>query len=35
LVDDEIRKIAKKEGKSYDSMKQNLLAEGKRLLSSK
>ena len=35
LVDDEIRKIAKKEGVGYDKMKQNLLAEGKRLLSSK
>ena len=35
LVDDEIRKIAKKEGKSYDSMKQNLLSEGKKLLNGK
>jgi hypothetical protein len=35
LVDDEVKKIAKKEGKSYQSMKQNLLLEGKKLLSSK
>ena len=35
LVDDEVKKIAKKEGKSYKSMKQNLLLEGKKLLSSK
>ena len=35
LVDDEIRKIAKKEGKSYENMKQNLLSEGKKLLNGK
>ena len=35
LVDDEIRKIAKKGNKSYDNMKQNLLSEGKKLLNGK
>jgi|TARA_R110002020_G_scaffold7100_5_gene30020 hypothetical protein len=35
LVDDEIRKIAKKEGKSYENMKQNLLSEGNKLISGK
>ena len=35
LVDDEIRKIAKKEGKSYQSMKENLLSQGKKLLNGK
>ena len=35
IVDDEVKKIAKKEGKSYSSMKQNLLLEGKKLLSGK
>tara|TARA_Y100000114_G_scaffold11947_2_gene9605 strand:+ start:2445 stop:2612 length:168 start_codon:yes stop_codon:yes gene_type:complete len=35
LVDDEVKKIAKKEGKPYESMKQNLLSEGKKLLNGK
>ena len=35
LVDDEVRKIAKKEGKSYQSMKENLLSQGKKLLNGK
>ena len=35
LVDDEVRKIAKKEGKSYQKMKENLLSEGKNLLNGK
>jgi|TARA_R100001509_G_scaffold56273_2_gene31138 hypothetical protein len=32
LVDEEVRKIAKKEGKPYDKMKENLLSQGKKLL---
>ena len=32
IVDDEIKKIAKKEGKGYQSMKENLLSQGKKLL---
>ena len=32
IVDDEVKKIAKKQGKSYNSMKENLLAEVKMLL---
>jgi hypothetical protein len=35
LVDDEVKKIAKKEGKSYQSMKENLLLQGKKLLNGK
>ena len=35
LVDDEIRKIAKKEGKSYSIMKENLLKQGKTLVNGK
>ena len=35
IVDDEVKKIAKKEGKSYTAMKQNLLAEGQKLLNGK
>jgi len=35
LVDEEVRKIAKKEGKPYEAMKQNLLSEGKKLLNGK
>jgi|TARA_R110000824_G_scaffold145063_2_gene313293 hypothetical protein len=35
LVDDEIRKIAKKEGKTYESMKQILLGEGRKLVNGK
>ncbi len=35
LVDDEVKKIAKKEGKSYQSMKENLLSQGKKLLNGK
>ena len=35
LVDDEIRKIAKKEGKSYSVMKENLLKQGKTLVNGK
>ena len=35
IVDDEVKKIAKKQGKSYNSMKENLLAEGKKLLNGK
>jgi hypothetical protein len=35
LVDEEVRKIAKKENKAYETMKQNLLLEGKKLLNSK
>ena len=35
LVDDEVRKIAKKEGKSYQKMKENLLLEGNKLLNGK
>ena len=32
LIDEEVRKIAKKEGKPYDKMKENLLSQGKKLL---
>ena len=32
LVDEEVRKIAKKDGKPYDKMKENLLSQGKKLL---
>ena len=35
LGDDEIRKIAKKEGKSYSIMKENLLKQGKTLVNGK
>ena len=35
LVDEEIKKIARKEGKSYQSMKENLLSQGKKLLNGK
>ena len=35
LVDEEVRKIAKKEGKSYIKMKENLLTEGNKLLNGK
>ena len=35
LVDEELKKIAKKEGKSYQKMKENLLSEGKKLLNGK
>ena len=35
LVDEEINKIARKEGKSYQSMKENLLSQGKKLLNGK
>ena len=35
LVDDEIKKIARKEGKSYQNMKENLLSQGKKLLNGK
>lgn len=35
LVDDEIKKIAKKEGKSYSVMKENLLKQGKTLVNGK
>ena len=35
LVDEEVRKIAKKEGKPYDKMKENLLSVGKKLLNGK
>ena len=28
IVDDEVKKIAKKEGKSYQAMKENLLSAG-------
>ena len=35
LVDEEVRKIAKKKGKSYQSMKENLLSQGKKLLNGK
>ena len=35
LVDDEVRKIAKKEGKSYQKMKENLLKQGKALVNGK
>tara|TARA_R110000796_G_scaffold215921_1_gene331978 strand:- start:228 stop:452 length:225 start_codon:yes stop_codon:yes gene_type:complete len=35
LVDDEIKKIAKKESKSYEQMKEILLVQGKKLLKSK
>ena len=35
LVDDEVRKIAKKEGKSYSVMKENLLKQGKTLVNGK
>ena len=35
IVDDEVKKIAKKEGKSYQSMKENLLLQGKKLLNGK
>ena len=33
LVDEEVKKIAKKQGISYDTMKQNLLKQGKSLVS--
>ena len=32
IVDDEIKKIAKKENKSYQTMRENLLSQGKKLL---
>jgi hypothetical protein len=35
LVDEEVKKIAKKEGKSYPQMKENLLNSGKKLLNGK
>ena len=35
LVDEEIKKIARKQGKSYQSMKENLLSQGKKLLNGK
>lgn len=35
LVDDEVKKIAKKQNVSYDKMKQNLLAEGRKLVNGK
>ena len=35
LVDDEVRKKAKKEGKSYQKRKENLLLEGNKLLNGK
>ena len=35
LVDEEIKKIARKEGKSYQSMKENLLSQGKKVLNGK
>ena len=35
LVDEEIKKIARKEGKSYQNMKENLLSQGKKLLNGK
>jgi len=35
LVDDEVKKIAKKEGISYGKMKENLLSEGSKLLKGK
>ena len=35
LVDEEVRKIAKKEGKPYDKMKENLLSVGNKLLNGK
>ena len=35
LVEEEIKKIARKEGKSYQSMKENLLSQGKKLLNGK
>ena len=35
LVDDKIKKIAKKEGKSYSVMKENLLKQGKTLVNGK
>jgi len=35
LVDDEIRKIAKKEGKTYEQMRQILLGEGRKLVNGK
>ena len=35
LVDEEIKKIAKKEGVPYTKMKENLLNQGKKLLNGK
>ena len=35
LVDEEIKKIAKKENISYSKMKENLLNQGKKLLNGK
>ena len=35
LVDDEVKKIAKKEGLSYDKMKENLLSKGRKLINGK
>jgi hypothetical protein len=35
LVDDEIKKIAKKEGKSVEAMRENLLKQGRALLNGK
>ena len=32
IVDDEIKKIAKKEGKNYQKMKEDLLTQGNKLL---
>ena len=32
LVDEEVKKIAKKQGKSPESMRENLLSQGKKLL---
>ena len=35
LVDEEIKKIARKQNKSYAAMKENLLNQGKKLLNGK
>lgn len=35
LVDEEVKKIARKEGKTPETMRENLLKQGKQLLNSK
>jgi len=35
ITDDEVKKIAKKNNASYEKTKENLLAQGKKLLNSK
>ena len=35
ITDDEVKKIAKKNGSSYDKTRENLLSQGKKLLNGK